>query len=102
MERTIILTVDVAADPDRVFELLATTQGQRAFWTADCDVSDTKARFGFPQAPVDLLADLCGHLKLKPKSVLDLGAANGALQVAIQASIPTIKETAGIEISCSS
>ncbi len=58
MDRTITLTVDVDADPMRVFELLSTTQGQRAFWTADCDVSETKARFGFPQAPVDLLADV--------------------------------------------
>lgn len=58
MERTITLTVDVDTDPSRVFELLSTTEGQRAFWTADCDVSDTKARFGFPQAPVDLLADV--------------------------------------------
>ena len=37
-----------------VFEVLSTTEGQRAFWTADCDVSAGQARFGFPQAPVDL------------------------------------------------
>jgi uncharacterized protein YndB with AHSA1/START domain len=58
VERTITLTVDVDADRGRVFELLSTTEGQRAFWTADCDVSDTKARFGFPQARVDLFADV--------------------------------------------
>jgi hypothetical protein len=27
-------------------------------WTADCKVSGGRARFGFPQAPVDLLADV--------------------------------------------
>ena len=48
------LAVDVAADADRVFEILSTTEGQRGFWTADCDVSADRARFGFAQAPVDL------------------------------------------------
>src|SRR5215470_4840648 len=28
------------------------------YWTADCKVSGGRARFGFPQAPVDLLADV--------------------------------------------
>ena len=42
----------------RVAEILSTTQGQQAFWTADCEVSADRARFGFPQAPVDLLADV--------------------------------------------
>jgi hypothetical protein len=54
MERAITLALDVDADADRVYEALSTTRGQRGFWTADCDVSDTHARFGFPQAPVDL------------------------------------------------
>jgi uncharacterized protein YndB with AHSA1/START domain len=54
MDRTITLAVDVAADADRVFETLSTTEGQRSFWTADCDVSPEGARFGFAQAPVDL------------------------------------------------
>jgi uncharacterized protein YndB with AHSA1/START domain len=53
MART-TLAVDVAADADRVFEILSTTEGQRGFWTADCDVSADRARFGFAQAPVDL------------------------------------------------
>src|SRR5262249_15692948 len=34
------------------------TPGQRGFWTADCEVSGSHARFGFPQAPVDLLTDV--------------------------------------------
>jgi uncharacterized protein YndB with AHSA1/START domain len=58
MDRSIILATDVGADRARVFEALSTTTGQRAFWTADCDVSADHARFGFPQAPVDLITDV--------------------------------------------
>jgi hypothetical protein len=58
MDRSIILATDVAADRARVFEILSTTQGQRGFWTTDCEVSTGRARFGFPQAPVDLLTDV--------------------------------------------
>lgn len=54
MDRSITLAVDVAADVNRAFDILSTTEGQRAFWTADCDVSRDHARFGFAQAPVDL------------------------------------------------
>ena len=54
MSRTITLAVDVPADADRAFQVLSTTEGQRAFWTADCDVSADRARFGFVEAPVDL------------------------------------------------
>lgn len=58
MDRSIILATDVDADRSRVFEVLSTSQGQRSFWTADCDVSDDHARFGFAVAPVDLLTDV--------------------------------------------
>lgn len=58
MDRSIILAVDVDAGAARVFEILSTTAGQRAFWTADCDVSGDRARFGFAAAPVDLVADV--------------------------------------------
>jgi uncharacterized protein YndB with AHSA1/START domain len=58
MDRSIVLAADVEADPARVFEILSTTQGQRGFWTADCEVSGGHGRFGFPQAPVDLLTDV--------------------------------------------
>jgi uncharacterized protein YndB with AHSA1/START domain len=54
MSRVITLAVDVDADPARVSEILSSTEGQRAFWTADCEVSAGRARFGFAQAPVDL------------------------------------------------
>jgi hypothetical protein len=50
--------VDTEADAARVFEVLSTTAGQRGFWTADCDVSAERARFGFEQAPVDLEVDV--------------------------------------------
>jgi uncharacterized protein YndB with AHSA1/START domain len=58
MDRSITLAVDVEADPTRVFEILSTTEGQRAFWTADCEVSGDRARFGFVPAPVDLEVDV--------------------------------------------
>jgi uncharacterized protein YndB with AHSA1/START domain len=54
MNRSITLGEDVEGEISRVFEILSTTEGQRAFWTADCDVTTDHARFGFPQAPVDL------------------------------------------------
>jgi len=58
MDRSIILATDVEADRARVFEALSTTEGQRAFWTADCDVAADRARFGFAQAPMDLVTDV--------------------------------------------
>lgn len=54
MNRSISLAVDVPVDDARAFDILSGTEGQRAFWTADCEVFDDHARFGFPQAPVDL------------------------------------------------
>ena len=45
MDRSITLAVDVDADPTLVTETLSTTEGQRAFWTVDCDVSADRARF---------------------------------------------------------
>jgi uncharacterized protein YndB with AHSA1/START domain len=58
MTQSITLAVDVDADPDRVFEILTTTDGQRAFWTEDCDVSPERARFGFPSTPIPLEVDI--------------------------------------------
>jgi hypothetical protein len=58
VDRSITLAVDVEADRARVFDVLSTTQGQCGFWTADCEVLADHARFGFPQAPVDLLTDV--------------------------------------------
>ena len=58
MDRSISLAVDVVADAARVFEILSTTEGQRSFWTADCDVSADRARFGFAAAPMDLVTEV--------------------------------------------
>ena len=73
MDRSIILAADVEADRARVFEVLSTTKGQRGFWTADCDVSGDRARFGFPQAPVDLLADVI----TEPDKLVRMRVASG-------------------------
>ena len=54
MSQSIVLAIDVPADAARVFEILSTTEGQRGFWTANCDVTSSTARFGFAAAPVDL------------------------------------------------
>ncbi|MEV6058179.1 hypothetical protein [Streptomyces sp. NPDC052107] len=58
MNAPITLAVDIDADASRIFEILSTTGGQRAFWTDDCDVAGERARFGFPEAPVDLEVDV--------------------------------------------
>jgi uncharacterized protein YndB with AHSA1/START domain len=58
MSRTTTLAVDVDADASRVFEILSTTDGQRSFWTDDCEVLGRRARFSFQQAPVDLEVDV--------------------------------------------
>ena len=51
MSRAITLAVDVDADPTRVSDILSSTDGQRAFWTADCDLSADRARSGSPRRP---------------------------------------------------
>jgi hypothetical protein len=58
MDRSLVLAVDVNATAADLFTILSTTQGQRGFWTSDCDVDDAHARFGFAPAPVDLVADV--------------------------------------------
>lgn len=58
MGRNITLAIDVPADAETVHETLTTQAGQAAFWTSDCDVSATEARFGFPGAPADLHMDV--------------------------------------------
>jgi len=73
MDRSITLATDVDADPARVFEVLSTTQGQRAFWTADCEVSADRARFGFPQAPADLIA----HVTTEPDKLVRMRVTTG-------------------------
>ena len=73
MDQSIILAADVEAGPARVFEALSTTSGQRGFWTPDCDVSADHARFGFPQAPMDLLTDVT----IEPGKVVRMRVTSG-------------------------
>ena len=58
MSPSITLAVDVDASPAQVFEILTTAEGQRTFWTEDCDLSADRARFGFPSTPLDLKVDV--------------------------------------------
>jgi hypothetical protein len=58
MDRSITLAADLDQDAGQIFDILSSTSGQRGFWTADCDVETDHARFGFPQAPVDLITDV--------------------------------------------
>ena len=73
MDRSIALATDVQADIEDVFEAVSTTAGQRSFWTADCDVSAERARFGFPQAPVDLEVDVTAQ----PGSLVRMRVTSG-------------------------
>jgi activator of Hsp90 ATPase-like protein len=54
MELRIALATEVAGDAAKVYDVLRTTEGQRAFWTSDCELDDAHGRFSFVQAPVDL------------------------------------------------
>jgi hypothetical protein len=54
MERRIALAATVSAPRTAVFEAIRSSEGQRSFWTSDCELTDTTGRFGFAQAPVDL------------------------------------------------
>lgn len=58
MNRSITLAIDVDGDLARIFKVLSTTEGQRSFWTSDCDVTGDRGRFGFTSAPVDLEVDV--------------------------------------------
>ena len=58
MERRTTLALDVPAEPTQVFQILATTEGQQAFWTSDCEVTGSQARFSFPEVPVALETDV--------------------------------------------
>ena len=57
MSRSIILAVDIEADPEAIFDALTTTDGLAAFWTPRVD-GDAHAggllHLGFEAAPVDL------------------------------------------------
>ena len=72
MSKSIVLTVDVEASPARVYQILTTTQGQSAFWTADCDVYADHARFGFPgEATVEV------DITTQPERLVRMHATSG-------------------------
>jgi hypothetical protein len=54
MEYRIALAIRAEGPRRKVFDVLRTTEGQKAFWTTDCELSDVHGRFGFRQAPPDL------------------------------------------------
>jgi hypothetical protein len=54
----IALATTAEGSPRKLFDVLRTTQGQRSFWTTDCELTDVAGRFGFLQAPVDLVVDI--------------------------------------------
>jgi hypothetical protein len=58
MDYRIALATTVEGTQRKVFDVLRTTEGQMAFWTSDCELSDTRGRFSFLEAPVDLEVDI--------------------------------------------
>lgn len=54
MALRIALAVTVEGDTSTVYDVLRSAEGQRAFWTSDCELDDVRGRFGFLEAPVDL------------------------------------------------
>ena len=50
----IALATTLDADASKVYDVLRTTDGQKAFWTSDCDLDDHHGRFGIAEVPVDL------------------------------------------------
>jgi hypothetical protein len=50
----IALAANVKAGPSAVYDVLRSTQGQKGFWTPDCELDDRHGRFSFAEAPVDL------------------------------------------------
>lgn len=72
MSKSILLAFDVAASPPRVYEILTTTKGQGAFWTADCDVHRRRARFNFPgEATVEV------EINTQPERLVRMHSTSG-------------------------
>lgn len=69
----IILSTDIDASADEIFEILTTTKGHAAFWTSDCDVDTQTARFGFAAAPVDLECSVSTEPGRKASFIVDSG-----------------------------
>ncbi len=73
MSHSIILGLNVDAPLERVFEILTSTEGQKSFWTEDCEVSSDHARFGFVEAPVDLEVSV----KQEPNRLVQMKVTSG-------------------------
>jgi hypothetical protein len=58
MGMRIALATTVPASRATVYDVLRTTEGQKAFWTADCELDDHHGRFSFVEAPVDLIVSI--------------------------------------------
>ena len=72
MTKSIVLAADVAASPARVYEILTTTEGQSAFWTADCHVYADHARFGFRgESPIE------ADITTQPERLVRMHATSG-------------------------
>ena len=72
MSKSIVLAFDVAASPARLYQILTTTEGQSAFWTADCDVHAGHARFGFPgESPIE------AAITTQPERLVRMHATSG-------------------------
>jgi uncharacterized protein YndB with AHSA1/START domain len=57
MAREILHAVDVESDARSIYRAISTRDGLASFWTGDVDADSSVgsvARFGFPDAPVDL------------------------------------------------
>jgi len=54
LDLRIALATNVGAGRSAVYDILRTTEGQKAFWTSDCELDDRHGRFSFAEAPVDL------------------------------------------------
>lgn len=57
MSRALFVTVDIDADPDTVFEAIASSDGLASFWTPNVSGTSKEGgtlEFGFEPAPVDL------------------------------------------------
>jgi hypothetical protein len=51
MAYRIALATTVEGSRRSIVDVLRTTEGQKAFWTTDCELSDTAGRFSFRGAP---------------------------------------------------
>jgi uncharacterized protein YndB with AHSA1/START domain len=61
MGQQMLHIVDIAARQSEIFRAISSADGLRSFWTADADAEPSigaEARFGFPQAPVDLRMEI--------------------------------------------